>query len=80
MKYIYPKEWDEEDIIKFKYYLKESKLMYGDELSEDLICLCVERQINVEKGLAPEIDFDKIIDIEIKTPFYQEFESIEIKA
>ena len=42
--YIYPKYWNDEDIIKFKYYLKEAKAMY--DLPDDLIELCVERQIN----------------------------------
>lgn len=77
MNYIYPKEWDQDDIIKFKYYLKETKSMYENELPEDLMILCIQRQINIEKGLAPEIEYDKIVNIDIKTPFFEEFESTE---
>ena len=33
--YIYPKIWNDDDIIKFKYYLKEAKTMY--DLPDDLI-------------------------------------------
>jgi hypothetical protein len=76
--YIYPKIWNDDDIIKFKYYLKEAKEMYND-LPEDIIELCVERQINEEKGLLEPIDHSKIKDLEITTPPFEEFK-IEIET
>jgi len=72
--YIYPKYWDDEDIVKFKYYLKEAKEMY--DLPEDLIELCVERQINEEKGLLKPIDYSQVKDLEITTPPYEEFKTV----
>jgi|APFre7841882793_1041355.scaffolds.fasta_scaffold138207_2 hypothetical protein len=78
--YIYPKIWNDDDIIKFKYYLKEAKEMYND-LPEDIIELCVERQINEEKGLLEPIDHSKIKDLEITTPQFEEFKTeIEIET
>jgi hypothetical protein len=77
--YIYPKNWDDDDIIKFKYYLKEAKTMY--DMPDDLIELCVERQINEEKGLLKPIDYSQIKDLEITTPPYEEFKTeVEIEA
>ena len=77
--YIYPKNWNDEDIIKFKYYLKEAKQMY--DMPEDLIELCVERQINEEKGLLKPIDYSQVKDLEITTPPFEEFKTeIEIEA
>jgi len=75
--YLYPKIWNDDDIIKFKYYLKEAKQMY--DLSDDLIELCVERQINEEKGLIEPIDHSQIKDLEITTPKFEEFKT-EIKS
>jgi len=72
--YIYPKYWDDDDIIKFKYYLKEAKEMY--DLPEDMIELCVERQINEEKGLLKPIDHSQVKDLEITTPNYEEFKTV----
>jgi len=72
--YIYPKYWNDDDIIKFKYYLKEAKIMY-DDLPDDLIELCVERQINEEKGLLKPIDHSQIKNLEIKTPPFEEFKT-----
>jgi len=72
--YIYPKYWDDEDIVKFKYYLKEAKEMY--DLPEDMIELCVERQINEEKGLLKPIDYSQVKDLEITTPHYEEFKTV----
>jgi hypothetical protein len=72
--YIYPKYWDDEDIIKFKYYLKQSKEMYED-MPDNLIELCVERQINEEKGLLEPLDHSKIKDLEITTPPFEEFKT-----
>jgi len=72
--YIYPKYWDDDDIIKFKYYLKEAKEMY--DLPEDMIELCVERQINEEKGLLKPIDYSQVKDLEITTPNYEEFKTV----
>lgn len=63
--YIYPKYWNDEDIINFKYYLKEAKQMF--DLPDDMIELCVARQINEEKGLLQPIDHSKIEEFEIKT-------------
>lgn len=71
-KYIYPKVWNDDDIIKFKYYLKEAKEMYG-ELPDNIIELCVEQQINEEKGLVNPIDYSQIKDLKIDTPYFQEF-------
>jgi hypothetical protein len=71
--YIYPKIWNDDDIIKFKYYLKEAKQMY--DLPDDLIELCVERQINEEKGLLEPIDHSKIKEIKVETPYYEEFKT-----
>lgn len=77
--YIYPKIWDDDDIIKFKYYLKEAKQMY-DNLPDDMIELCCERQINEEKGLLKPIDYSQIKEIKVETPYYEEFKTeIEIK-
>jgi hypothetical protein len=77
--YIYPKIWNDDDIIKFKYYLKEAKEMY--DLPEDMIELCVERQINEEKGLLKPIDYSQIKDLEITTPAFEEFKTeIESEA
>lgn len=72
--YIYPKYWNDDDIIKFKYYLKEAKKMY--DLSDDFIELCVERQINEEKGLLKPINYSEIKDLEITTQPFETFESI----
>ena len=76
--YIYPKIWNDDDIIKFKYYLKQAKEMYND-LPIDIIELCVERQINEEKGLLKPIDYSQIKDLEITTPPFEEFKT-EIKT
>jgi len=75
--YLYPKIWNDDDIIKFKYYLKEAKQIY--DLSDDLIELCVERQINEEKGILKPIDHSQIKDLEITTPKFEEFKT-EIKS
>jgi len=75
--YLYPKIWNDDDIIKFKYYLKEAKQMY--DLSDDLIELCVERQINEEKGILKPIDYSQVKDLEITTPKFEEFKT-EIKS
>ena len=72
--YIYPKYWNDEDIIKFKYYLKEAIEMY--DLQEDLIELCVERQINEEKGLLEPIDHSQIKELKITTPQFEEFKTV----
>lgn len=69
--YIYPKIWNNEDIIKFKYYLKESKKMY--DMPDDLIELCCEHQINEEKGLVKPIDHNQVKDLKIETPYFEEF-------
>jgi hypothetical protein len=71
--YIYPKYWDDDDIIKFKYYLKEAKEMY--DMPDNLIELCVERQINEEKGLVEPLDHSKIKDLEITTPPFEQFKT-----
>ena len=72
--YVYPKIWNDDDIIRFKYYLKEAKSMY--DLPDDLIELCVEHQINEEKGLVKPIDFSQIKDLEITTPPFEKFETV----
>jgi len=77
--YIYPKYWNEQDIIKFKYYLKEAKEMY--DMPDNLIELCIEHQINEEKGLVKPIDYSQVKDLEITTPPYEEFKTeIEIQS
>ena len=77
--YIYPKYWNDDDIIKFKYYLKEAKEMY--DMPDDLIELCVEHQINEEKGLVKPIDYSQIKDLEITTPPFEEIKTeIEVEG
>lgn len=71
--YIYPKIWNDDDIIRFKYYLKEAKEMY--DLPDDLIELCVERQINEEKGLLKPIDHTLVKDLEITTSPFEEIKT-----
>ena len=71
--YIYPKYWNDDDIIRFKYYFKEAKTMY--DLPEDMIELCVERQINEEKGLLKPIDYSQVKDLEITTPPFEQFKT-----
>lgn len=73
--YIYPKIWDENDIVKFKYYLKEAKDMYEDKMPDNFIELCCERQINEEKGLVEPIDYSKVEELEVRTPMYEEFKT-----
>lgn len=72
--YSYPKYWNDEDIIKFKYYLKQAKEMY--DLPEDMIELCVARQINEDKGLLKPIDYSKIENLEITTPPFENFKTV----
>jgi hypothetical protein len=72
--YIYPKIWNDDDIIRFKYYLKESKQMF--DLPEDMIELCVERQINEEKGLLEPIDYSTIKELKVETLPFEEFNTI----
>ena len=54
------------------------------DLPEDMIELCVERQINEEKGLVKPIDHSQIKEIKIETPYFEEFkttnEEVEIEA
>lgn len=69
--YIYPKHWDIDDINRFKNYHKLSNELY--DLPDDLICLCIERQINEEKGLIKPLDHSKLVNLEITTPMYEEF-------
>lgn len=77
--YIYPKNWNDDDIIKFKYYLKEAKELY--DMPDNLIELCVEREINEQKGLIEPIDYSQIKDLEITTPPFEEFKTeVEIEA
>ena len=73
--YHYSKSWNDDDIIKFKYYLKQAKEMY-DDLAEDLIELCVEHQINEEKGLVRPIDYSKIEEFEINAPAFEQFNTV----
>lgn len=74
--YIYPKNWDDEDIIRFKYYLKEAKEMY-DRLPEDAVELCCYQQIQEEKGLCKPIDHSKIEKVKLTTPPFESFDSNE---
>jgi hypothetical protein len=74
--YIYPKIWNDDDIIKFKYYLKEALDMYDGKMPSNFIELCVERQINEEKGLVEPIDYSKIEQLEITTPYYDEIKTV----
>lgn len=71
--YIYPKIWNDDDIIRFKYYFKEAKEMY--DLPDDMIELCVEQQINEEKGLVKPIDYSQVKDLKVETPFFEEFKT-----
>lgn len=71
--YIYPNNWDDDDICKFKIYIKNAFDLYSDKLPNNIIEMCVERQIYEEKGLLEPIDHSKIEELEIKTPMYEEF-------
>lgn len=62
-KIVYPDNWDEDDIIRFKYYVNEGKKMF--DLQEDLIYLCCTQQINEEKGLCPPFDYSIVKDIPV---------------
>jgi hypothetical protein len=73
--YVYPKCWNDDDIIKFKYYLEQSKLMFP-KLDENITSLAIEHQINVEKGLIDEINRDDIKNIKIETPFFEELNTV----
>lgn len=73
-KYVYPNYWNDEDKGKFKIYMEEAKRQYPN-LEEDMIQLCVERQINEDKGLLEPIDHSKIRELEIETPNYEEFKT-----
>ena len=75
--YLYPKIWNDEDIVKFKYYLKQAKEMY--DLPEDMIELCVQHQINEEKALVEPIDYSQVKDLEITTPPFEELKT-EVEA
>jgi hypothetical protein len=59
--FVYPKSWNDDDIVRYKYYFNEGKKMY--DIPDDLINLCCVQQINEEKGLVPPIDYDNIKDI-----------------
>lgn len=72
--YKYPKYWDKEDIIRFKIYMKTSQELF--DMPDDLIELCVERQINEEKGLLQPIDHSKIVDIEVDIKPIEIFDTI----
>jgi hypothetical protein len=72
--YIYPKCWNDDDIIKFKYYLGQSKIIFPD-LEEYLRLLAIEHQINVEKGLVKEININDIKDIKIDVPYFEEIDT-----
>lgn len=72
--YIYPKYWDDGDCVRFKYYLKEAKEMF--DLPDDMIELCVERQINEEKGLLKPFDHSQVRELEITTPVFEEFKTV----
>lgn len=77
--FIYPDTWDEDDKIKFQYYLKEAKQLY-EKLPENFITLCIEQEINEKKGLVKPIDYSQLKDLETKIPLYEEFQSIEINS
>jgi hypothetical protein len=72
--YIYPKYWDDDDIVRFKYYLKEAKEMF--DLPDDMIELCVVRQINEEKGLLKPFDYSQVKELKITTPVFEEFKTV----
>jgi hypothetical protein len=72
--YKYPKYWDDDDIIRFKYYLKEAKEMF--DLPDDMIELCVVRQINEEKGLLKPFDYSQVKEMKITTPIFEEFKTV----
>lgn len=73
--YIYPPHWDDEDICRFKHYALEAFKIYPN-MPETFINICLERQINEEKGLLEPIDYKKIEKIKIETPPYEVFETI----
>ena len=53
--------------------MKEAQKDY--DLPINLIELCVERQINEEKGLLEPLDYSKVKDLKIETPMYEEFKT-----
>lgn len=59
--FVFPKSWNDDDIIRYKYYFNEGKKMY--EMPDDFISLCCVRQINEEKGLVQPFDYSTIRDI-----------------
>jgi hypothetical protein len=59
--FVYPKSWNDDDIIRYKYYFNEGKKMY--DMPDDLITVCCVQQINEEKGLVEPINYEDIKDI-----------------
>lgn len=76
--YVYPKSWNDDDIIRFKYYMNEGRKMYN--LSDDLLELCCERQIFEDKGMIEPIDYDKIEYYDVSQVLSKEIESVSINA
>lgn len=65
--YIYPDNWNDDDKIKFKFYLNQSKLIF-EKLPDDILILAIQHQIRVEKGEVEDITEHEIIKTDIK-PF-----------
>lgn len=58
-KYQYPKNWTEEEQIRFDNYYSMSKQVYP-KMEDYLIEMAVYHQIQTEKGLYKEVDFNEL--------------------
>jgi hypothetical protein len=76
--FVYPKSWNDDDIIRYKYYFNEGKKMY--DMPDDLITLCCVQQINEEKGLVEPINYEAIKDIKDISSNDLPIENISIEA
>lgn len=77
--FVYPPNWGDEEKIRFKYYLNDAERMYP-KLNKDLIEVAVVHQIQVELGVKKEIDYDKIEELEIKTPDFEVIETVRVES
>ena len=77
--YVYPSNWGEDEKLKFKYYLNEAERMYP-KLYKNIIEVAITHQIQVELGVCEDIDYDKIEELEIKTPNFEVIETVQIEA
>jgi hypothetical protein len=71
--YIYPDNWNDDDKIKFKFYLNQARQIY-QKLPDDILMLAIHHQIKVERGEAEEITEHEIIKTDIKP--YEEIKTV----